>query len=74
MKHDCKFCGKLFDSAHYISKKEYSCGECTAYCMKSCKPASTTTMSWHKEPCISCEHNPYKIRHKREEGRWIKNA
>lgn len=59
MKHICKFCGKEFSAAYYIGKKDYTCGKCSAFCMKECPTASQTTTSWHKEPCISCEHNPY---------------
>lgn len=49
----CKFCGAVVNSGHT------SCRECTAYCMTKCEIASSTEISWHKEPCTSCEHNPY---------------
>lgn len=73
MTHECKFCGKRFNAAYFISKKEYTCGECSAYCMKKCPLASSTTMSWHREPCVSCEHNPYKLRHTWNRKEWVKN-
>jgi hypothetical protein len=72
MKHECKFCGKLFSTAHYIGKKDYSCGECTAHCMTMCTTASATTTSWHKEPCVACELNPYKLRHTWNGKEWVK--
>lgn len=73
MKHNCKFCGKEFSSAYFIGKKHGSCGECSAYCMKKCEIASTTTASWHKEPCVLCSNNPYKIMHTWNGKEWVKN-
>ena len=73
MKHECKFCGKIFNAAYFISKKEYTCGECSSFCMKKCAYASTHLASWHKEPCVSCELNPYKLRHTWNGERWVKN-
>ena len=31
-------------------------------------------LSWHKEPCISCEHNPYRkaYEYDGEKEKWIK--
>lgn len=74
MNHECKFCGKEFKAAYYISKKVHTCGECSSYCMKQCEIASCTTTSWHKEPCVSCEHNPYHMRHTWDGKEWKKNA
>lgn len=73
MKHECKFCGKAFSSAHYIGKKDYSCRECVVHCMTMCTTANVTTTSWHKEPCISCKLNPYRLRHTWDGERWVKN-
>lgn len=69
----CKFCGKEIKTGKYLSNSSRSCGECSSYCMKECPKASTTTMSWHKEPCVSCLHNPYRIAHKRGGKEWVKN-
>lgn len=72
MKHICKFCGKEFSAAYYIGKKEYTCGICSSYCMQSCKIASKTTTSWHRQPCISCDNNPYAIKHKWDGRKWVR--
>lgn len=71
----CKFCGKEIFIERYKGDedKEYSCGECERYCMTKCAQASNTSTSWHTEPCVSCEHNPYKINHKWVDGKWVKN-
>lgn len=74
MNHECKFCGKEFNVAYYIGKKMYTCGECSSYCMKHCEIASCTTTSWHKEPCVSCEHNPYHMQHTWDGKEWKRNA
>lgn len=70
----CKFCGKEINVEKYIGDKnrEHSCGECTKYCMTKCKEALNTNISWHKEPCVSCVHNPYKKTHKWNGECWIK--
>lgn len=70
----CKFCGKEIHNGKYLNnRKEGSCGECGSYCMKKCEKASNTSMSWHKEPCVSCKHNPYRIKYKWDGKRWVKN-
>lgn len=74
MKEHCKFCGKELNVEKYLTPQHTSCGECTSFCMKQCEIASKTTTSWHKEPCISCDRNPYKIRHKWNGERWVENA
>ncbi len=72
-KRYCKFCGTEIQGQKYLTtKKEGSCPECTSYCMKQCSKAGSTTMSWHKEPCVSCEHNPYKKQYRWEGGKWVK--
>lgn len=72
----CKFCGKAFTSEKYTAPTHgsRSCGECTRYCMTKCKIASSTTTSWHREPCTLCEHNPYKRRYGREPVRDLHPA
>lgn len=79
MKMVCKFCGEIFASPKMISRtdgstksKGYSCGGCTSYCMKSCKIASKTTMSWHRPPCVECEHNPYRLSYDWDGSTWQK--
>lgn len=59
----CKFCGKELFIERYKGdeNREHSCGECERYCMTKCAIASNTRTSWHKEPCVSCKHNPYVI-------------
>lgn len=68
---ECKFCGKEIGTAKYLSQKDGSCSDCTSFCMKKCPNASTTTMSWHKEPCISCGNNPYQGKHIWNGREWI---
>ena len=69
----CKFCGKEVRMAHYLSQSERSCGECTQHCMRKCELMKTNTLSWHKEPCIKCEHNPYRSKYEWNGKEWIKN-
>lgn len=38
--------------------------------MNKCKLASSG-VTWHKEPCVSCEHNPYRLRYEWNGERWI---
>ncbi len=76
MKCTCKFCGKEFSAPEFIVLKydnNRSCGECTTYCMRECEIAGRTTMSWHKEPCVSCKHNPYRSKHTWNGKKWIEN-
>ncbi len=65
----CKFCGKkLVRDAKYLTKREEgNCYECVKYCMKMCKLKGC--LSWHNEPCVSCNHNPYAKEYKWE-GIW----
>lgn len=70
----CKFCGKPINVLKWIGDdREYHCGECVRYCMDKCELALNTNTSWHKEPCVSCEHNPYAIMHKWDGAQWVKN-
>jgi hypothetical protein len=71
----CKFCGKPLnvEKFSYSDKREYSCGECSRYCMNNCKLSAKNGTSWHKKPCISCEHNPYSILHKWDGEKWVRN-
>lgn len=62
----CKFCGG--EVSKYAMGE--TCGKCTAYCNQKCKKASTPGMSWHREPCISCKHNPYHLKHRWNGNRW----
>lgn len=72
MFQNCKFCGKKISTTSFLSKNDYSCGECSSYCMTKCPTASSTSASWHKDPCVSCEHNPYKIQHVWDGRKWKK--
>ena len=72
-KHLCKFCGKEFNSAYFLTESEHSCGECSSYCMKNCEIAKNTRSSWHKESCVSCKHNPYRKNYTWDGDRWIRN-
>lgn len=71
----CKFCGKEIKTEKYLrpEKEDGSCSECTQYCMKKCKKSSGAGMSWHKEPCINCKHNPYKTKYRWSGERWVKD-
>lgn len=71
----CKFCGKEINQEKYINaeRTEVGCSACGLYCMNNCKEALKSSTSWHTEPCVSCEHNPYKINHKWVDGKWVKN-
>lgn len=73
MTYKCKFCGRDIHVEKYLSKSEYSCGKCSEHCMKNCKLASSCSTSWHKEPCVSCDKNPYRIKHTWDGERWVKN-
>lgn len=69
----CKFCGEEIHNGKYLNNnQEGSCSKCTSYCMKQCEKASNTRMSWHKEICVSCEHNPYQKRYAWNGGKWVK--
>lgn len=71
----CKFCGKeLNDKERYLRREsdDGSCVECTSYCMKICEKASSIK-GWNFEPCISCNHNPYKLQHTWNGRKWIQN-
>lgn len=73
MDDNCKFCGKKIRIGQYLTKSKLSCGECSSYCMKQCPIASKSTTSWHNEPCVSCGHNPYKIKYVWNGKEWEKN-
>jgi len=62
----CKFCGGPKSAG---SGDWRSCPTCGMYCMKKC-PIASSGVTWHKPPCITCEHNPYKIRHVWNGERW----
>lgn len=64
----CKFCGKEISGEKYIHQEPRSCGECTAYCMKKCELGKAGRVSWHAEPCTSCEKNPYNWRGEKQNG------
>lgn len=69
----CKFCGKQVNAMKWLNNdREYTCSECTHYCMNNCKNALNTNTSWHTEPCLSCKHNPYLIMYKWVGGKWQK--
>lgn len=70
----CKFCGKPIKNApHFLGdeSRQYSCGECSSFCMKQCPQSAKSGISWHKEPCVSCNHNPYKINHIWNGTEWV---
>lgn len=72
----CKFCGKEIKTEKYLNPEKVgrSCGGCTRYCMEKCEIASNPSRSWHKPPCIECEHNPYKHNHIYNGERWVNNG
>lgn len=71
----CKFCGKEIKNIPVLKSTEpTSCPECNSYCNRKCKKHGTQTLSWHKEPCVSCDHNPYRKMHVFEDGRWKKKG
>lgn len=74
MEHKCKFCGRKIGTAHYIHKKDCTCGFCTKYCMSECQLSKNGLLSWHKEPCVSCERNPYRKNYKWNGKEWTKDA
>lgn len=61
----CKFCGGAPNG-----RGEWSvCPSCGQYCMTKCGIASSG-VTWHKEPCVSCVHNPYHLRHVWTGKKW----
>jgi hypothetical protein len=61
----CKFCGDKLNG-----RGEWSaCPKCGRYCMDKC-PIASSGVTWHKEPCISCKHNPYWLRHMWDGKKW----
>ena len=70
----CKFCGNPVSIQKFTGDedREYDCGKCSQYCMQKCKEALKTTTSWHKEPCVSCKHNPYSINYRWDGEKWVK--
>ncbi len=74
METRCKFCGKKINGTHYLTPVEqHSCAECGSHCMKQCPEAAKCGTSWHKEPCVSCTHNPYQINYVWDGGQWVKS-
>lgn len=71
---ECKFCGAKINTPNYLSKTEYSCNNCGKFCMDRCLEVYSTTTSWHTEPCVSCEKNPYRKNHMFLNGEWVKNV
>lgn len=66
---NCKFCGAEINRVIVVGFD--SCPRCGDYCNRKCEIASASTnVSWHKEPCISCEHNPYHKRYRWNGERW----
>ena len=61
----CKFCGGKLNGRGDWS----ACPTCGSYCMNKC-PIASSGVTWHKEPCISCEHNPYKLRYLWDGEKW----
>lgn len=69
----CKFCGKEINALRWNGNpRSYNCFGCVKYCMEKCELALRTDTSWHTEPCVSCEHNPYKSLHKWDGEKWVK--
>lgn len=69
----CKFCGKPINRLKWSGEcNGEHCGECVRYCMDKCELAYKSSTSWHKEPCVNCEYNPYKILHKWDGEKWVK--
>ena len=61
----CKFCGGGLNG-----RGEWrACASCGRYCREKC-PIATEVRGWHFEPCVSCEHNPYRQRHVWNGKRW----
>lgn len=67
---ECSICGGPIDGAKYQGAQ--NCGKCGRYCYQNCKLASSTFTSWHKEPCVSCERNPYKALHSWDGEKWVR--
>lgn len=65
-KQICKFCGKPKSAGQGDWRH---CPTCGVYCMRKCELASTG-VTWHKEPCVSCEHNPYRLRYRWNGEKW----
>lgn len=69
----CKFCGKPLNHVpQFLNRQQdgYACQDCGSYCMHKCLMIKTGTLSWHEEPCISCEHNPYRMRYVWDGNKW----
>ena len=66
----CKFCGAELPTEAYLSKYTVTCAKCIRYCNQVCQKHNDGLLSWHKEPCVSCENNPYRRRY-RWDGKWI---
>lgn len=69
----CKFCGKEINALKWNGNpRDYNCSDCVKYCMEKCEFALKTDTSWHTEPCVSCEHNPYAKQYVFRGGEWKK--
>ena len=62
--NECKFCGGPLVGAGR------SCPTCGKYCREKCKVAYSVR-GWNYEPCVSCEHNPYRQRYEWDGGKWV---
>lgn len=61
----CKFCGGQLNG-----RGEWrACPTCAKYCNTKC-PIAASGVTWHGEPCVSCGHNPYRIKHRWNGKRW----
>lgn len=73
----CKFCGKELNYVPRFLNRSldgYSCPDCGSYCMQRCAAIKTGTLSWHEEPCVSCEHNPYRAHYVWSGEKWTEKG
>lgn len=69
----CKFCGnEIKDIPVFKHARATSCSDCNSFCNQKCDKHKDGMLSWHQEPCVSCEHNPYKKAYIWEDGKWTK--
>ena len=64
----CKFCGNEIENT--VRDGTENCYNCVKHCMNQCEIASNPNTSWHKEPCIKCMNNPYKMLWKWDGEKW----
>lgn len=70
---NCKFCGaEIKNVPAFKHTKPTSCPDCNGYCNQKCEKSRAQMLSWHKEPCVSCEHNPYRKAYKYDGEKWTK--